>query len=216
MGIKPVGLVSAITLPVFLTIFLFSGALLSDYLQGRFNGYNKAFVSLLWHNLHYRRRILRDSLYSWMWWRAYVVAPLSEEFVYRACLIPVIVTCYGTSVAVFLSPLAFAVAHLHHIFDRVRHGASVLEATKTTLFQIFYTCIFGVYSAFLFVRTGHIVAPILVHALCNCFGLPDVEPLVKGSTAQRTVIGVTYLMGFTLWLILLHPWTEPSPYSSGR
>ncbi|GAV04448.1 hypothetical protein RvY_14722 [Ramazzottius varieornatus] len=212
MGFKFSGFLPAITLPILLTLILFSGALLSDYLQGRFRGYNQAFFSLLWYNLHYRRRILRDTIYSWMWWRAYVVAPLSEEFVYRACLIPVIAWCYGTTTAVFLSPLAFGVAHLHHIFDRVRHGAPVAEAISSTLFQIFYTFVFGVYSAFLFVRTGHIVAPILVHALCNRLGVPDVEPLVKGASSQRMVVGLTHLAGFTLWLIFLYPWTEPSLY----
>jgi prenyl protein peptidase len=211
MGFRLTGLGTAAIIPVLLTLLLFSGPLLGDYLMGRFRGYNRAFVSLLYHNRHFRRRILRDSLYSLIWWRAYVVAPLSEEFVYRACLVPVVISCYGQTAAILMSPLSFGVAHLHHIFDRIRLGTSVMEAVTTTLFQIFYTCLFGAYSTYLFVRTEHFIAPVLVHALCNSLGVPDVAAL---KSERKGVIIAAYFLGLFSWMLLLDPVTTPSLYGN--
>ncbi|OQV23955.1 putative CAAX prenyl protease 2 [Hypsibius exemplaris] len=199
-GFRLVGLPCAVCIPVLLTLILFLGPLVGDYVMGRFQGYNRAFVSLFYHNRYFRRKILRDSLFSLIWWRAYVVAPISEEFVYRACLVPVILHCFGSTAAIIVSPLAFGVAHLHHIFDRIRLGASAVEAITTTLFQIFYTSLFGAYSAYLFVRTGHFIAPVLVHALCNSMGVPDVAAF---KSQQRIVIGVMYFLGLFLWMGLI-------------
>ena len=42
-----------------------------------------------------------------------------------------------------------------------------------SLFQFAYTTIFGMYSAFLFIKTGHFAAPFIVHAYCNFMGFPD-------------------------------------------
>ena len=41
------------------------------------------------------------------------------------------------------------------------------------ILQFAYTTIFGMYSAFLFVKTGHFAAPFIVHAYCNFMGFPD-------------------------------------------
>lgn len=198
---------------LFLAI-LFTGPIVGDYFLGRWNGYNRAFVTLMAKNLHYRRRVLRDSLYSWMWWRAYVVAPLSEEFVYRACLIPVIAPCYGKTIAIIVSPLSFGAAHLHHIFDRIRLGVSVKNAIITTVFQLMYTSLFGVYSAYLFVRTGHVLAPILVHALCNLLGVPEPASLMELSPQKRFIVVALYFIGLGSWILLLDRLTTPELYGN--
>ena len=36
-------------------------------------------------------------------------APFSEEFIFRACMLPLLVPCFGTSLSVFLCPLFFGV-----------------------------------------------------------------------------------------------------------
>jgi membrane protease YdiL (CAAX protease family) len=43
------------------------------------------------------------------------------------------------------------------------------------LAQFLYTSIFGWYAAWLFVRSGHLAAPVAVHAACNALGFPDFE-----------------------------------------
>ena len=45
--------------------------------------------------------------------------------------------------------------------------------TSHYLFQFAYTTVFGMYSAFLFIKTGHFAAPFIVHAYCNFMGFPD-------------------------------------------
>ncbi|XDV38854.1 hypothetical protein PO909_008184 [Leuciscus waleckii] len=75
------------------------------------------------------------------WFRNQVVAPLTEKLVFRACMIPMLVKCIGPTAAIFISPLFFSVA-----------------------FQFTYTSIF----AFIFIRTGHLVGPVLCHSFCNC------------------------------------------------
>ena len=36
-------------------------------------------------------------------------APFSEEFIFRACMLPLLVPCFGTGLSVFLCPLFFGV-----------------------------------------------------------------------------------------------------------
>ena len=38
----------------------------------------------------YWRRSIRD----WKWWRNHVVAPFSEEFTFRACMLPMLLRHY--------------------------------------------------------------------------------------------------------------------------
>ncbi|XP_055327623.1 CAAX prenyl protease 2-like [Paramacrobiotus metropolitanus] len=214
IGLRFNGVLFASVLPVILTLILFAGPIVGDFFAGRWRGYNRAFLTLIYRNLYYRRRVLRDTIYSHIWWRAYVVAPLSEEFVYRACLIPVLIVCYGPRAAILISPLSFGVAHLHHIFDRIRLGTPALRAVIATLFQIAYTSLFGLYSAYLFVRTGHIAAPILTHALCNVLGVPEIETFGTVPLGAKIVMVVAYLGGFGIWLYLLQPLTDPGLYGN--
>ena len=46
-----------------------------------------------------------------------------------------------------------------------------LEYTRTAT-ALYYL---GMYSALLFVRTGHFVAPFVIHAYCNFMGFPDIS-----------------------------------------
>lgn len=43
------------------------------------------------------------------WLRNQVVAPLTEELVFRACMLPMLVPCAGPSTAIFTCPLFFGV-----------------------------------------------------------------------------------------------------------
>ena len=52
-------------------------------------------------------------------------------------------------------------------------GAEWKQALFVSVFQMHYTTLFGMYSAFLFLRTGHLAAPVVVHGFCNFMGFPD-------------------------------------------
>lgn len=44
-----------------------------------------------------------------LWIRNQIVAPISEEFTFRACMIPQLLKCYLSSQVVLVSPLFFGV-----------------------------------------------------------------------------------------------------------
>ncbi|CAF94184.1 unnamed protein product [Tetraodon nigroviridis] len=89
------------------------------------------------------------------WLRNQVVAPLTEELVFRACMLPMLVPCAGPSAAIFTCPLFFGVAHFHHVIEQLRfRQGSVTGIFLSAVFQFSYTAVFGAYTAFVFIRTG--------------------------------------------------------------
>ena len=77
---------------------------------------------------------------------------------------------------IFLTPIIFGVAHVHHFYEfRLTHPqVPAAAALVRSLFQLGYTTLFGAYATFLFLRTGSLAAVCVVHAFCNCMGLPQV------------------------------------------
>ena len=75
---------------------------------------------------------------------------------------------------VFLTPLYFGIAHLHHLYEfRITHTeVPLFVAVLRSLFQFTYTSLFGFFAAFVFIRTGNVYTCILAHAFCNWMGLP--------------------------------------------
>ncbi|KAM0005496.1 putative Type II CAAX prenyl endopeptidase Rce1 [Helianthus debilis subsp. tardiflorus] len=64
-------------------------------------------------------------------------------------------------------------AHLNHLLEYyMQQNTSLLKASMVVGFQLGYTVIFGSYASFLFVRTGHIAAPLVSHMFCNIMALP--------------------------------------------
>lgn len=75
---------------------------------------------------------------------------------------------------VFLTPLYFGIAHLHHLYEfRLTNPRTpLLIAIVRSLFQFTYTSLFGFFAAFVFIRTGNLYSVILAHSFCNWMGLP--------------------------------------------
>lgn len=142
-------------------------------------------------------------------WRNYFVAPLTEELVFRACMIPLLL-CGGfnTYMVVFLCPIFFSLAHLNHLLEYAQRSGSLLKALMIVGFQVGYTVIFGTYASFLFVRTGHLTAPLVAHIFCNYLGLPVI---ISRRTGMVTVASVAGLLGF-IWF--LFPLTSPHLYNA--
>ena len=167
-----------------------------------------------------------------LWLRNHVVAPLSEEFTFRACMLPLLLQSFTPMTAILITPLFFGVgeyiepktylsltfflfaAHLHHMIERLRTGMDKKTAIVISFFQFFYTSIFGIYSAFLFVRTGHFVAPFIVHAFCNHMGFPDFPGLIAYKEPRRSIFLCIYVMGLVGWIILLPTVMQPSFYQN--
>ncbi len=133
---------------------------------------------------------------------------------FRSAAVPLMLLA-RTSIAqtVFLSPVIFGLAHFHHFYEfRITHPhVPVALAVARSVFQLAYTTLFGAYATFLFLRTGSLLAICLVHAFCNCMGLPRVwgrvgaDPRDGSAAAARRSVACTvayYLLlvaGAVLW-----------------
>ncbi|ALC43140.1 Sras [Drosophila busckii] len=201
LGFRWQGLWQAIVIPYLLTALLYLGPIFVNLQNESFSSY---FALDYW----------RGSVTSIIWIRNHVMAPLSEEFVFRACMMPLILQSFSPMTAVFITPLFFGVAHLHHISERLALGVELSTALLIGLFQFTYTTLFGFYSAYLFARTGHCIAPLLVHAFCNHMGLPDVQDLWQQELWRRVLAICLYLAGLAGWIYLLPIATDPALYDN--
>lgn len=108
----------------------------------------------------------------------------------------------------------FGVAHLHHLYEKLRQGETVTRAVVSTLVQFTYTSIFGFIASVLFMRSGSIYPAIMSHMICNYVGLPEVGFLtVERSPASclydyRWILMTLHLAGLVFFFCLLFPMTE--------
>jgi len=142
------------------------------------------------------------------------VGPLSEEWVFRGCMCPLLMAGgFGVMGTIICSPFFFGVAHLHHIIQHLhKTGRELRNAIFEVVFQLLYTTIFGMYSTFLFLRTGHLIAPFLVHWFCNYMGFPRFDLVVDHP--NRLVLSICFVGGLVSFFFLLFPLTEPTLYNS--
>ncbi|XP_074128767.1 CAAX prenyl protease 2 isoform X1 [Sminthopsis crassicaudata] len=102
MGVRLEGIFPAALLPLLLTMILFLGPLMQLSLDCPWdlaNGLKVALAPQAW------LRCLTDM----RWLRNQVIAPLTEELVFRACMLPMLAPCTGLGPAVFTCPLFFGV-----------------------------------------------------------------------------------------------------------
>ncbi|KAL2271683.1 hypothetical protein VTJ83DRAFT_1054 [Remersonia thermophila] len=119
---------------------------------------------------------------EWTAWRNYVAGPITEELLFRAASLPLLLLARCPPSAIVLcAPLTFGLAHVHHYYEfRLTHPrVPAAAALARSLFQLAYTTLFGAYASFLFLRTGSLLAVSAVHAFCNGMGLPQVYGRVE-------------------------------------
>jgi membrane protease YdiL (CAAX protease family) len=103
-------------------------------------------------------------------------APITEEFVFRGCILSLLLwSGVSPTKAILVAPVFFGFgtldvsfaasllvvcqpvappAHAHHGIRQVREGVSVNVAVLSTIVQFAYTTLFGIYVGYLFLRTG--------------------------------------------------------------
>ncbi|XP_044265381.1 CAAX prenyl protease 2 isoform X1 [Tribolium madens] len=199
LGFKTRGLCQATVMPLFLTMILFLGPIAMKIHSGLLKLYTEP---MYWIN----------NMKNLIWLRNHLVAPLSEEFTYRSCMLPLLLECFSPMTAVSISPLFFGVAHFHHMQERIKYGMDFNTAFKIACFQFVYTTIFGMYSAYLLLRTGHFMSTFIVHAFCNHMGFPDLVEVTTYKREKKIIITCLFFVGFGLWCLLLNPLTEPTWY----
>ncbi|XP_044125269.1 CAAX prenyl protease 2 [Bufo gargarizans] len=113
MGFRLDGIFTATLLPLLLTMILFLGPLVQlslDCPWSLFDGLKVAIDPRFW--------VL--CLTDMRWLRNQVIAPLTEELVFRACMLPMLVPCTSPGTAIFTCPLFFGIAHFHHVIEQLR------------------------------------------------------------------------------------------------
>ncbi|KAL3536127.1 hypothetical protein ACH5RR_004588 [Cinchona calisaya] len=208
-------LCQALVLPLSLTSLMYAGSfiqkllhLLDSWVEHRNRGRNVTIDCIIKIPEKFINWIFSMS-FNMSAWRNYIVAPITEELVFRACMVPLLL-CGGfrTYMAVILCPIFFSLAHLHHILEHYfQRNCSLAKASMAVGFQLGYTVIFGSYATFLFVRTGHLIAPLVAHIFCNYMGLPLIFSRMSGIVSLAFIAGA---LGF-FWLIF--PLTSPHLYN---
>lgn len=197
LGLRLDGLLAALFLPLALTAGLFLGPI----------------------SVNYMSEYEDDESFSWdkidlFWLRNHVVGPLSEEFIFRSCMLSILIVSFAPSTSIALSSLFFGAAHLHHIYSNLYEGHNLKSAVLIVGFQVLYTSLFGAYSSFLFLRTGHFVAPFLAHTFCNHMGFPNVQEIFQFDQPKKSIAMALYIVGLVLWMFFLVPATDPRLYSN--
>jgi prenyl protein peptidase len=65
------------------------------------------------------------------------------------------------------------------------------------VFKLAYTQIFGIYSGFVYIKTGSLWPAFALHAQCNYFGFPSFDQLMNNEHRRslRIVVACLYLGG---------------------
>ncbi|PAV79060.1 hypothetical protein WR25_15743 [Diploscapter pachys] len=203
MGIHLDGSFAAVLIPSFLIFLIYAGHLLIMY-------YDQLLDSYLDINQW------KYSFSQITWIRDAIVAPATEEITFRGCAATLMASALQSQwLAILLSPLAFSVSHFHHIGDDQRKGATLNQAIAKRVFQMLYTYLFGAYATYLHQSTGHILAPIVTHSLCNSLGIPMVSEIQTFPDAEtRKKLWLTFIFGAICFVLLVGPLTHKSLYSS--
>ncbi|KIV92861.1 hypothetical protein PV10_04125 [Exophiala mesophila] len=153
-----------------LTILLFLGPL-----------FEKLVVERELEDFHRGRRLV-ESLSSWQGYRNFIAGPITEEVIFRSVLIPLhLLARFQPTQIIFVTPLYFGLAHVHHFYEfTLTHPHTPLApALLRSVFQFGYTTLFGWFAGFIYLRTGSIYSPIVIHSFCNWVGLPRFWGRVK-------------------------------------
>ncbi len=139
-----------------------------------------------------------------IWWRNFVVAPLAEEWVFRACMCPLLrLAGFSFGVCVLLPPLLFGLAHAHHVAGVLRERGHVgaAAAVSVMLFQVGYTTVFGSMAAYYFLCSGSVYGAMASHTFCNVMGFPDFAG--AWASRRRWVLAAIYVAGMVLFALLM-------------
>jgi len=161
----------------------------------------------------------KRDLLNWVGIRNYVAGPISEELVWRSCIICAYrLAGASNKFLIFFTPLTFGSAHLHHAWETYNmHGRTtqaLRRAIFSALFQFTYTTLFGFHSAFLFLRTSSLIPAITSHVFCNIMGFPTLQYELRWYPHRRRQIILAYCAGVVLYIYGMRAWTsqQDSPF----
>lgn len=145
--------------------------------------------------------------------RNYVFGPATEELFYTCMLVNNFLLTSTDPVTykaiLLLPPLFFGLAHLHHAWEMSTVGIySNVQIAITTLIQMTYTTLFGVFTNFVYLRTGqNFWCCFAIHAFANYMGLPKMSALceqfdLNRSTGFRSLVSKFWKWGYVAMLLI--------------
>ena len=160
--------------------------------------------------------VLFNQLNDLCFWRSYIISPFTEEFVFRSCMLPLLLPHLGLAKLILVTPLFFGLAHLHHIIEgAILNEAPIEHLIAEHLFQFIYTYIFGIYSSFLFLRTGNFFSSFVSHSFCNVMGFPNIRQLFTEFEFKfKMFLSAMYVLGLICFFSLINPLTQPSYFNN--
>jgi prenyl protein peptidase len=217
----------AVLVAIFLTAVLFAGPLvqyaISEYmLRSVFQSYDYDTYKEKKNEWHVSRSIcsyfalIKAELNDICFWRNYVISPFTEEFVFRSCMLPLLVAHFDMARSVLIAPLFFGLAHLHHIVEGYFLNDIALNLLiGQHLFQFLYTYVFGMYSSYLFLRTGSFFSSFVSHSFCNFMGFPNLRQLFNDfENKTKSFIVTAYFVGLVSFLLIMNDLTWPEYYEN--
>jgi prenyl protein peptidase len=123
LGLRWDGFFAALIFPLLLTMILFLGPLsvqLSSSIWKVYSGSNNeaAISQEQSEQSEFRLKFLEPKFWlnycqNLLWLRNHVVAPLSEEFTFRACMMPLLLQSFSSTTSILISPLFFGVGEFN-------------------------------------------------------------------------------------------------------
>lgn len=132
--------------------------------------------------------------------RNLVVAPLTEEFIFRGVILALLLPSWSNTSAIIISSFLFGLMHSHNLLRRLYHTGKVSnQEVVLSLVQCTYTAFFGAYASITYIASGHLITPIALHCFCNFNGLPNFGEII----ANKCHLYLT-ILGFSTWLYSLY------------
>ena len=148
---------------------------------------------------------------QWIQLRNLVIAPVTEEFVFRGFLVPALMaTDLSVRSVCWLAPVFFGIAHAHHAIRRiVQEKEGIPKVAIQTMFQFSYTTLFGAYTSYAYWQTKSLWAVTVSHSFCNYMGLPNLAFLNKASLLYdyRHVLMGVHVLGIGAFFQWFHVFT---------
>jgi len=129
--------------------------------------------------------------------RDVIIAPLTEEWAFRGCLLPLLLLSGSRPVsAALFSAAAFAAAHLHHhvaTWLACKGGRLPPGLVAGAAAQLGVTGAFGLAAAALTLATGSPISAVAAHAVANAVGLPSGRRPRGRAAPAAAAVGATAL-----------------------
>lgn len=138
--------------------------------------------------------------------------PITEEITFRTSIISLhlITTHPSLRTLVFLTPLYFGIAHVHHFYEfTLNNPGRIYMGIVRSAVQFTYTTLFGWYAAWLFIRFGSLWVAVVVHSFCNLMGVPRFYGRVGSGATWQSAIYYTLIVGGSIGFYMgLWSWTS--------